>query len=115
MSKKSFKKDPMKLFLSPETIESKESESKEPLKETSNTDGQIDGQLFVEPGGEKTVRTQEPVSYKKNMEYVEKKTRRVGLLMKPSLFNKIKAVADSKGQSVNDYIHSVMEKEMGVY
>lgn len=39
----------------------------------------------------------------------ETKSRRVPLLLKPSLYNSIKEEADKAGASVNDYIRAVLE------
>lgn len=51
-----------------------------------------------------------PEGYKINPEYIEKKTRRVQLLMKPSLYEQVKARADETGDSVNEYIHTILEQ-----
>lgn len=40
---------------------------------------------------------------------VETKSRRLQLLMQPSLHNKVKAAAKAKGYSVNEYIHHILE------
>lgn len=39
----------------------------------------------------------------------EKKTKRVQLLLRPSLYRKVKAYASITGVSVNEFIHSVLE------
>jgi hypothetical protein len=51
-----------------------------------------------------------PEGYKVNPEYIEKKTRRVQLLMRPSLYEQVKARADADGYSVNEYIHTMLEQ-----
>lgn len=51
-----------------------------------------------------------PEGYKINPEYIEKKTRRVQLLMRPSLYEQVKARADETGDSVNEYIHTILEQ-----
>lgn len=43
--------------------------------------------------------------------YIEKRTKRVQIVMQPSLFDKAKAKADSRGTSLNDYIHKLIEAD----
>ena len=50
-----------------------------------------------------------PEGYRLNPRYVEKKTRRVQLLLRPSVYDAVKARADSYGVSVNDLINSYLE------
>ena len=52
-----------------------------------------------------------PEGYKLNPLYIEKKSRRLQLLIQPSLFGKVKARADREGKSVNELIHSILEDE----
>lgn len=51
-----------------------------------------------------------PEGYKRNPEYIEKKTRRLQLVLQPSLYDKVKARAEESGVSVNEYIHSILEE-----
>lgn len=51
-----------------------------------------------------------PEGYKKNPMFVEKKTRRLQLVLQPSLYERVKAAAERNGSSVNDYIHSLLEE-----
>lgn len=53
-----------------------------------------------------------PEGYKLNPLYVETKSRRLQLLVQPSLHEKIKARASASGRSVNEYIHSLLEEAM---
>lgn len=57
-----------------------------------------------------------PDGYKLNPryeeKYIEKKSRRLQLLMQPSLFDKVKAKASENRISVNDFIHRLLEKEL---
>lgn len=53
-----------------------------------------------------------PKGYKLNPKYIEKKDRRLQLLLQPSVYDAIKAKAESKGQSVNNFIHELLEKEI---
>lgn len=50
-----------------------------------------------------------PEGYKVNPLYIEKRSKRLQLLVQPRLYNKIKAQADAEGCSVNDFIHRVLE------
>lgn len=51
-----------------------------------------------------------PEGYKLNPEYVEKKSRRLQLLMQPSLYEKLKSKASDEGTSVNNLIHQLLEE-----
>jgi predicted HicB family RNase H-like nuclease len=51
-----------------------------------------------------------PEGYKVNPQYIEKKTRRLQLVLQPSLYERVKARAEQSGSSVNDYIHSILEE-----
>ena len=53
-----------------------------------------------------------PEGYKVNPLYIETKSRRLQLLVQPSLHDKIKARAIASGRSVNEYIHSLLEEAM---
>ena len=50
-----------------------------------------------------------PEVYKVNPLYIEKRSKRLQLLVQPSLYDKVKAQADAEGCSVNDYIHRILE------
>ena len=54
--------------------------------------------------------TQPPAGYKPDYGVIETKSRRVQLLMQPSLHTKLKAEAERQGVSFNDYVHKVLEK-----
>jgi predicted DNA binding CopG/RHH family protein len=51
-----------------------------------------------------------PVPMKRNPLYIETKSRRIQLLMQPSLHDKLKNIAAQKGTSLNDLIHTLLEK-----
>ena len=51
-----------------------------------------------------------PEGYKVNPLYIEKRSKRLQLLVQPSLYEAIKAKADAEGSSVNDYIHKALEE-----
>ncbi|MCX3072519.1 hypothetical protein [Providencia stuartii] len=52
------------------------------------------------------------VPMKKNPEYVETKSKRVQMLMQPSLFNSIKEEAEKKGISVNEMMHTILKNHV---
>ncbi|NCB75204.1 MAG: hypothetical protein EOM51_10750 [Clostridia bacterium] len=54
--------------------------------------------------------TSTPAGYKPNPLYIETKSRRVQLVMQPSLYTKLKHRADSEGESVNETLHAILEK-----
>ena len=43
--------------------------------------------------------------------YIEKRTRRVQIVLQPSLYERAKAKAESCGKSFNDYIHELLEND----
>lgn len=51
-----------------------------------------------------------PEGYKVNPIYVEKRTKRVQLVLQPSLYDKVKQMADKQGVSLNDFCHKVLEE-----
>lgn len=53
-----------------------------------------------------------PEGYKQNPIYIEKKTRRLQVLMQPSLYNKLKARAQNNGCSVNDTLHVILAEAL---
>ena len=53
-----------------------------------------------------------PEGYKVNPLYIEKRSKRLQLLVQPSLYDKVKAHAETEGCSVNDYIHRVLEEAL---
>lgn len=50
-----------------------------------------------------------PDGYKISPYFIEKRSKRLQLLLQPSLYEKIKMRADRKGCSVNDLIHNILE------
>jgi predicted DNA binding CopG/RHH family protein len=52
------------------------------------------------------------IRYKRNPEYIEVKTKRVQLVMQPSLYCKTKEAAQAEGLSFNAYIHKVLEETL---
>lgn len=63
--------------------------------------------------GEGVANTKDaPEGYKVNPLYIEKRSKRLQLLVQPSLYDKVKAQAETESCSVNDYIHRVLEEAL---
>jgi len=89
MAKKTFKDNPALQFIS--TAEEEEQE--------------------VTPAQEApTTAAKAPEGYKLNPLYVETKTRRLQLVLQPSLFNRVKKNAKKSGLSVNEYVHRILDE-----
>lgn len=99
--KKSFKDNPAMQFLSGADVEPVEIEIPDFSTEEDDNIPVID--IPPEPA---------PEGFKINPMYIEKKSRRLQMLMQPSLHAKVKKAADSASMSVNDYIHKVLEEHL---
>lgn len=66
------------------------------------------------PKAEKTQTTQEriPEGYKLDPRYIETKSKKLQMLMQPSLYEAVKELADQHGDSVNNYIHVLLKKHV---
>lgn len=53
--------------------------------------------------------TDAPEGYKADPRFIETKSRRMQLLVQPSLYEAIKARATAEGRSVNELVHSILE------
>ena len=51
-----------------------------------------------------------PEGYKANPLYVEIKSRRLQLVLQPSLYDRVKARAKAEGLSVNEYVHKTLDE-----
>lgn len=105
MAKKTFKDalNPAKDFIST-TAEIKnnvkeELSKKEPAPEAVATQVKLE----AKPA------TKAPEGYKLNPLYVETKSKRLQLLIQPSLLKKVKDKAMSEGISVNELVHSILQ------
>lgn len=54
-----------------------------------------------------------PKGYKVNPLYVETKSRRLQLILQPSLYARVKAQAKAEGISVNEYCHRILDEATG--
>jgi predicted HicB family RNase H-like nuclease len=55
-------------------------------------------------------KSKAPKGYKPNPEYIETKSKRVQILMQPSLHKAAKAVSTELGLSLNDFIHRAIQE-----
>lgn len=62
-----------------------------------------------EPARQEVV-TKVPVGYKPA--YIETKSRRLQLLIQPSLYEKLKSYAQNNGLSVNEAAHSLLQRQL---
>lgn len=88
MAKKSFKNDlnPAMQFIST------------PIEET------------FEPRAE--AREPAPAGYKADPQFIETKSKRLQLLVQPSLLEALKKTAKTEGRSVNDLVHTILADAM---
>lgn len=56
--------------------------------------------------------SKDPAGYR--VQYVETKTKRLQLVLQPSLYKKLKENAKKSGLSVNEYVHRVLKAAMGM-
>ena len=87
MAKKTFKDNPALQFISTADEETEEREQ------------------TVE-----AVPAKAPEGYKLNPLYVETKSRRLQLVLQPSLYDRVKARAKASGLSVNEYCHQILDE-----
>ena len=85
--------NPALAFISEESIEAVDGKGEAP--ETA----------LKAPTGEKP-----PKGYKLNPLYVETKTKRLQLVLQPSLFERIKAASEAAGLSVNEFCHRILDE-----
>ena len=68
-------------------------------------------EVFISaPTAAKLQGEQPPQGFKPNPEYIETRSKRVQLLMQPSLYKQLKARAKREKRSLNDLIHSILEE-----
>ena len=92
MPKKSFKDNPALQFIS--TVEEQEQEQ----EQEATTKPKL------------STAAKAPEGYKLNPLYVETKTRRLQLVLQPSLFDRVKKGAKQAGLSVNEYVHRILDE-----
>ena len=94
MAKKDFKStNPAMSFISAESIEAVDGKPK--AKKTTTTKG-------------KKKAEKAPAGYKPNPDYVETKSKRVQLLVQPSVYEAVKAKAKAEGISINEAVNRAL-------
>ncbi len=53
-----------------------------------------------------------PQGYRVNYAFIETKSKRVQLLMQPSLHKRLKEAADAQGISFNEFVHRTLEQAL---
>lgn len=93
---KSFKSEnnPAMSFISKESIEAVDGKPEEATERATNPTG----------------RKKAPEGYKPNPEFIETKSKRVQILVQPSLYAEAKAVSTELGISLNDFIHRAVQE-----
>lgn len=89
MAKKSFKDNPAMQFISAPEAE------QPPDRPTPETLPRLTGKP--------------PKGYKANPLYVEVKSRRVQLVLQPSLYERVKKRAEGAGLSFNEFVHQILD------
>lgn len=72
---------------------------------TDKASKKTEGKATNPTGGKKA-----PEGYKPNPEYIETKSKRVQMLIQPSLHKEAKAVSEALGISLNDFIHRAIQE-----
>ena len=75
---------------------------------TQPTKEELEAKLNLEPLN----KVRNGVPMKKNPEYLETKSKRVQMLMQPSLYNSIKEEAEKEGISVNEMMHTILKNHV---
>lgn len=66
----------------------------------------------AEQAGPDTLSDIPPAGYHKDPRFIENKSRRLQLLVQPSLYNALKAGANAAGLSLNEYVHRLLKAAM---
>ena len=108
--KKSFKADlnPAMQFITPPTTEQGES----PFANVKPKPG-IGFPPMPLQQTQATTQGKPPAGFKNNPLYIETKSRRLQLLVQPSLHTKLKDRATKEGKSINELVHSILEGALG--
>lgn len=110
-TKKSFMNNPAVQFITSQEPKKSTEQVQEPPKASFHV------QKTDEPAQEST-KANAPVSnsntppagYKMNPMYVETKSRRLQLVLQPSLYDRVKKAAQNSGLSVNEYVHQILDQ-----
>lgn len=119
MAKKTFNLDnPAMQFISIPTEEPKKESNPKPIK--TEPDIEIEKPVQNKPKSKPKNKPQENTEYPTHIEpkegykinpiYIEKKSKRLQLLVKPSLYEKLKIRAAKEESSVNDTLNRILEE-----
>lgn len=64
---------------------------------------------FISPQGNSEPIAPPPKGFKVNPLYIETKSKRLQLLIKPSTYDKLKTKAKNEGTSINDLVNRILE------
>lgn len=137
MAKKTFRHNPAEQFLSIQTEDAtaeqtQEAESQQPAvddpaagaqetpaagtsaAEAGSNDAPVETVTQAAPPArrKRQKKSKATVEYKLDPRYVEKRTRRLQLVLQPSLYDRVRKRAAADGVSVNDLIHSILDREI---
>lgn len=65
---------------------------------------------FISTADEEQTEEKAPEGYKLNPLYIETKSRRLQLVLQPSLYKRVKDRAKAGGLSVNEFIHNLLDE-----
>lgn len=109
MAKKDFKTNPAMNFISPESIEAVDGKTEKATTPKGNKpDVAKAGKPAERKRSKKTASA--PAGYKPNPEYIETKSKRVQLLVQPSIYEAVKAKAKAEGISANEAINEALRE-----
>lgn len=82
--------------------------------EAGSNDAPVETVTQAEPPArrKRQKKSKATVEYKLDPRYVEKRTRRLQLVLQPSLYDRVRKRAAADGVSVNDLIHSILDREI---
>lgn len=82
--------------------------------EAGSNDAPVEAVTPAEPPArrKRQKKSKSTVEYKLDPRYVEKRTRRLQLVLQPSLYDRVRKRAAADGVSVNDLIHSILDREI---
>lgn len=112
------KADPVGVFLShPASVEAEKQQEKtqgaaaEPKKEKAPSPSQAKTRSGIRGAKPKPLEKEVSVRYRPDPGMLEVRSRRLQLVLQPSLYVRIRQAAESAGISINDYCHGVLDRE----
>lgn len=106
--------NPALTFISQESVDAVEGRAQpEPIEEPAPEPKSAEMQ--AEPAAEQPLSRalpampKPPQGFKRNPEFIEVKSKRIQLVMQPSLYQRVKAASEAEGVSFNEYCHRVLD------